>query len=186
MVTSTPLATTVYYQHIRFWHMWRFGSLQSHGLYQHLFIQIREVDGWRVQAQNYSELAQVVSWVCHACSYYEVLFKIQKILMQLLYHEGQLIIVLFHFLTGRDIDTPETSTMQAASTSMFAHGRFISTSFGLPLSGFIMSPGLLFLLVNYNFVTSLYSVPLSMPESNPWLALLLGLPHSFLFGLCWQ
>ena len=76
--------------------------------------------------------------------------KYKKILMQLLYHEGQLIIVLFHFLTGRDIDTPETSTMQAASTSMFAHGRFISTSFGLPLSGFIMSPGL---LVNYNFVT---------------------------------
>ena len=36
---------------------------------------------------------------------------------------------------------------------MFAHGRFISTSFGLPLSGFIMSPGLLFLLVDYSFVT---------------------------------
>ena len=42
---------------------------------------------------------------------------------------------------------------QAASASMFAHGRFISTSFGLPLFAFIMSPGLLFLLVDYNFVT---------------------------------
>jgi len=33
--------------------------------------------------------------------------KYKKILIQLLYHEGHLIIVLFRFLTGRDIDTPE-------------------------------------------------------------------------------